>query len=281
MDLLRLLVARDLAGPDRPDGLVGHDDLAPVLHLLGHRTQLRGHDVDGLVCFPLLQRLAAAEDHANAAVQRGFRLLGHEVVTLLQYHPPLAVPEERPGDVGVFQLCDTDLAREGAVRLVEDVLRRYFDAWAEMFAGEEEVEGWRGDDDFGIGRALGVVEVGDDGFDGVDGAVHLEVAADEELAGHGGGVEVGDMAACLRVVVVVWVLVGVGGERGCFCGRETEELKELFSELRFRKMRGRGAQQRRHNAVCRPCLEIVLMDHPEQSTKESVNRDGAQESFLT
>ena len=40
-----------------------------------------------------------------------------------------------------------------------------------MFACEEEVEGWWGDDDFGIGVAGGGVEVGDYGFDGVDCAV--------------------------------------------------------------------------------------------------------------
>jgi hypothetical protein len=45
-------------------------------------------------------------------------------------------------------LVDADLAGEGAVGLVEDVLCSNFEACAEVFAGEEEVEGWRGDDDF-------------------------------------------------------------------------------------------------------------------------------------
>jgi len=56
--------------------------------------------------------------------------------------------DNRPRNRAILQLIDADLAREGAVRLVEDVLRRDFDALAEVLAAEEEVEGWWGDDDF-------------------------------------------------------------------------------------------------------------------------------------
>jgi hypothetical protein len=44
-------------------------------------------------------------------------------------------------------LVDADLASEGTVGLVEDVLGCDFEAAAEMLAGEEEVEGWWSDDD--------------------------------------------------------------------------------------------------------------------------------------
>jgi hypothetical protein len=50
-------------------------------------------------------------------------------------------------------------------------LRGNFDPGAEVFAGEEEVEGGRGDDDFGVRVAGGGVEVRDDGFYGVNCAV--------------------------------------------------------------------------------------------------------------
>ncbi len=43
---------------------------------------------------------------------------------------------------------DGDFAGEGAGGLVEDVLRGYFDAGVEVFAGEEEEERRGGDDDF-------------------------------------------------------------------------------------------------------------------------------------
>lgn len=116
--------------------------------------------------------------------------------------------EDGPGDVAVLELVDGDLAGEGAVGLVEDVLGGDFDALAEVLAGDEQVEGWRGDDDFGVGVAFGVIEALDDVFDGLDRAVpgsellemfqrgrsvklqsiHLEVTAHEELASHDCGV---------------------------------------------------------------------------------------------
>lgn len=71
----------------------------------------------------------------------------HSII-LLQDNPPLRMADNRPRDRAILQLIDADLAREGAVRLVEDVLRRDFDALAEVLAAEEEVEAWWGDDDF-------------------------------------------------------------------------------------------------------------------------------------
>merc|ERR1712177_123287 len=160
---LRLLRGGDLAGADGPDGLVGHHDLAPVLDVLGDGAELGG-------------------DHLNG-------LAGDEVVGFLQDHSPLAVAQERPGDVAVLELLDRDLAREGAVGLVEDVLGGDLEARAEVLAGEEEVERGRGHNDFGVLVQLGLVQVLDNALDRVDGAVHLEVAADEELTGrHGCGV---------------------------------------------------------------------------------------------
>lgn len=56
--------------------------------------------------------------------------------------------DDGPGDAGILQLRDADLAREGAVRLVEDVLRRDLDAGAELRPARKQVEGWGRDDDF-------------------------------------------------------------------------------------------------------------------------------------
>ncbi len=55
--------------------------------------------------------------------------------------------KQGPGDVGVFELVDGDFTGEGAVGFVEDVLGGDFEAGLEVLAGEEEVEGWWGDDD--------------------------------------------------------------------------------------------------------------------------------------
>ena len=56
--------------------------------------------------------------------------------------------EDRPGDAAVLELLDADFTGECAIRLVEDVLGGDFDAFAEVFAGEQEVERWWRDDDF-------------------------------------------------------------------------------------------------------------------------------------
>jgi len=71
------------------------------------------------------------------------------------------VAENRPRDVAVLELLGADLAREGAVALIEDVLGGDFDAAAEVLTCEEEVEGWRGDDDL---CRLGIVSASRSGL---------------------------------------------------------------------------------------------------------------------
>jgi hypothetical protein len=56
VNLLGLLGGSDLAGTDSPDGLVGNDDLGPLLlgQLLGGGVELTGNDLDSLVGLTLL-----------------------------------------------------------------------------------------------------------------------------------------------------------------------------------------------------------------------------------
>jgi hypothetical protein len=78
VNLLRLLGGGDLAGADGPDGLVGDDDLAPVLDLLADGSKLTDDDLHGLASVALLESLTAAEDDVDAAVNGGFGLVGDE-----------------------------------------------------------------------------------------------------------------------------------------------------------------------------------------------------------
>ena len=171
VNLLRLLGGGDLAGADGPDGLVGNDNLAPVLDLLADGGKLADDNVHGLAGIALLEGLADAEDDVDAAVDGSLGLLSDEVVGLLEDDTALGVADERPGDVGVLELGDGDLASEGTVGLVEDVLGGNLNALASVLAGEEEVEGGRRDDDLGVGVDLGVVELVDDVLDRLNGAV--------------------------------------------------------------------------------------------------------------
>lgn len=93
------------------------------------------------------------------------------VVVFPQQHPPLAVSDDRPVDLGIPQLLDANLTREGAIGLVVDVLRRDGDLRVGQLAGQQQVDGRRGNDDFGVGVTLGLVEVVDDGCNGVDNSI--------------------------------------------------------------------------------------------------------------
>lgn len=87
---------------------------------------------------------------ANPAIQAGLGLAGNEVVLLSKDLPALRVAEQRPCNTAVFELRDGDLAGEGAVGFVEDILRGDFDGGRKVFACEEEVERWWGDHHFGV-----------------------------------------------------------------------------------------------------------------------------------
>jgi len=157
VDLLSLLSAGDLAGTNGPDGLVGNDNLAPVLDLLGDGAELVGDDLDGLVGLSLLEGLANAENNTEAVVEGGLGLGGDEVVGLLEDDTALRVTGQGPGDVGLLELAGRDLTGESTVGLVEDVLGSDLETGAEVLAGEEKVEGRRGNDDLCKLLALGRV----------------------------------------------------------------------------------------------------------------------------
>lgn len=139
------------------------------------------------------------------------------LVRLLENHTTLAVTQDRPVDLSILQLLDTDFTGEGTIGLVEHVLGRDTQLLVGKLAGEGQVQRGRRDDDLRVGVKVGGVEVVDDGGDTVrntvpvenwsilgflecDNAqeaamegftagqsiVHLEVTTDEELARHDG-----------------------------------------------------------------------------------------------
>ena len=61
--------------------------------------------------------------------------------------PPLRVTRQCPADVAVGQLGGADLAGEGSIGLVVDVLRADFDLGVKVLSDDEEVESRWGDDD--------------------------------------------------------------------------------------------------------------------------------------
>lgn len=149
MDLLRLRSGGNLSGTNSPDGLVSNNNVGPLLggDSLSDGTELGSDDGDGLALLALLEGLAAAKDDTNALVKRVLGLGSDEVVGLLENNTALGVTDQGPADVGVLELGGGDLAGEGALVLVKDVLGSDLDLLAELGACEKEVEGRRGDDD--------------------------------------------------------------------------------------------------------------------------------------
>lgn len=161
MHLLSLLGSGNLASANGPDGLVGNDDLGPVgradLGLQG--IQLLGDNGDGVAGLTLLQRLAAAPDNANTVVDGVLGLAGNEVVGVSEVRAALAVAQDGPGDAAVQELGDGDFAREGAVGLVQNVLRGDLDFLAQVLTSEEKVQSGRGDNNLCVSNWVMSVRV--------------------------------------------------------------------------------------------------------------------------
>jgi hypothetical protein len=149
VNLLCLLGRGDLAGANSPDGLVGNDNLGPEVRgaeLALEGLELLGNDLESPVALALLERLATAPDNTDAVLCRILGLGGNEVVALAQNGPSLAVAENDPRDAAVAELSYADLAGEGAVGFVEDVLRGHADSLVQVLTDKEEVQR-RGSDD--------------------------------------------------------------------------------------------------------------------------------------
>jgi hypothetical protein len=128
------------------------------------------------------------------------------------------VSDNDPVNLSILELLNANFTGESTVGLVEDILGSNANLGVGSLAGEEEVESGGGDDDLDGGVELGLVEVLNDGGDGVSDTVpiiastmsvavqlqagmvklrgglrgieseliHLEVTTDEELARHSG-----------------------------------------------------------------------------------------------
>lgn len=145
MDLLGLLSGSNLASADSPDGLVGNDNVGPVGDLGLEGLELLRDEVDGLASLTSLEGLAAAPDDLETVLSGVLGLGGDGLVRLAENLTTLRVAEDDPVDVAVLELGDGDLAGEGTVGLVEDVLGGDLDVLAEGLADKREVDGGRRD----------------------------------------------------------------------------------------------------------------------------------------
>ena len=78
---LCLLRGRHFPCANGPHGLIGNDEFLPVmtLNFLTDGSELLRDHFDSIVGLTLLESLAAAEDDAEAAIERGFGFVGDEL----------------------------------------------------------------------------------------------------------------------------------------------------------------------------------------------------------
>jgi len=149
VDLLGLGRGSDDARADGPNGLVGDDDVGPLLFsedgLEG--AELSAGDVLDLAGVALFERLADAEDHAEPVFDSALRLLSADLVSLA-HGPALGVADNDVLQPEVDKHLGRDLARVGALAVDVAVLARDADVGPrELVVDELQVEGGRGHED--------------------------------------------------------------------------------------------------------------------------------------
>mmetsp|Transcript_127048 Transcript_127048/g.367788 ORF Transcript_127048/g.367788 Transcript_127048/m.367788 type:complete len:200 (+) Transcript_127048:414-1013(+) len=112
MRLLRLIRRRHLACADGPHGLVGDDDLVPILHLRQDGRDLALVHLVGLPGLPLIKLLTDAEDDLHALLLALLHLLRRDLVGLAILGAALRVPDQRPRHAEVHQVLGGVLACE-------------------------------------------------------------------------------------------------------------------------------------------------------------------------
>lgn len=108
---------------------------------------------------------------SGESFQRG---IAAYLVRLLENGPALAVTQDRPVDLEILQLLNTDFTGERAIGLVEHVLSRDTQLLVGKLTGEGQVQRGGRDDDLRVGVQVGSVEVVHDGGDTVRNTVPIE-----------------------------------------------------------------------------------------------------------
>ena len=93
------------------------------------------------------------------------------LVGLLEDDTALTVTNDNPVNLGILQLLNADLASEGTIGLVENVLGSNADLGVGQAAGEGEVERRGRDDDLSVRVEVGRVEVVHDAGDALSNTV--------------------------------------------------------------------------------------------------------------
>ena len=181
MNLFSLLGGSGLAGADGPDGLVGDDDVLPLLGAQVEYAALELCLADSLllVGFALCQALADAEDYLQTVGQSQIHLLLEDGGCLVVVLTTLAVAQDDVLGAGALDHGGAHLTGVGSALLVGAVLGADGDAAVLQQIGHSgQVDEGRADDDVAVGllSSENLLEFLGEGYTLLQVLVHFPVA---------------------------------------------------------------------------------------------------------
>ena len=185
MDLLSLVGGRGLAGADRPNGLIGDNELVAVGggNVLKTDVHLALDDFIELSGFALFERFADADDSCKTGGDDGARTLIDGLVGLAEVLTALGVSDDDVLSAGIEKHSGGNFARIGALLFPMGVLGSDTDV-STLSGGDGggNVDSGRAARDFDVGIGLGGLGYSLDESSGLGGLnVHLPVTCDDFL----------------------------------------------------------------------------------------------------
>jgi hypothetical protein len=138
---------------DRPDRLVGNDNLSPRRIFRNRTRQLHADDRQGVACFPRCSRFADANDRREPRAQRRLGLGANDLIGFVVAAAALRMAKDHIARAGILEHFGGNIAGEGAVCLGMAILAAEPDwgAFANRRNGHEQ--GRRGtNDNFRLSR---------------------------------------------------------------------------------------------------------------------------------
>jgi len=120
--ILSLLRRSGHTSTDSPDGLVGNNDLAPIVDLLADSIELASVDGIGLTRLTLIKLLTNASHDAEVLLERHLHLLCDFLVGLTKDMAPLAMTKDDPTEAEVLKHDSAGLTSVSTVAVERTVL---------------------------------------------------------------------------------------------------------------------------------------------------------------
>lgn len=164
-----------------PHGLVGNDDLGPIVDVSGDGLGLAEHNIESAISLALLKGLSNTGNDVQAARESILDLDSNSLVGVTVVGAAFGVADDDPLETKVLDHLRAELTSVGSISCGRGVLGGDLDAVLYLVENERNMKGSGGDHDIHI-RELRLVEAIDEGGNRGLGAVALPVASNENLS---------------------------------------------------------------------------------------------------